>query len=576
MGPIFWNETMTAPRRARFFIARVAYGLLLLLVAATTWLVVQGTHSLRGLGDAARFRETLLAILGPFQLALALFIPAVVTAGAISQEKDRRTLELLLLTRLTSGELVLGRLSSSLVGLLATMAAGLPLFACLPLLGGVSVEQVARVTLVTVATIIVSGSVGAVVAFWRETTFQTLALVTLILVAWLAAGEVVAAGAPGKIWAATISPGRALLVAMVDPAIDAGLPIVGGPLAGFCLFSLVLTLITNGVAIARVRAWNTTREPWRRQAASAERESVIVREDAAPLAPERAKTNHEPRRVWDWPVLWREMATWAFGRKLVIVRALYLAAFAVAVWGSAAPGNAAVSFVALAVLSLALINALGVTSITMERDLGALDLLLVTDLTPREVVFGKLAGALYNTKEMVLAPVALCVWLWWKRSLSAENASYVIGTLLALDVFAAVLGLHCGMLYERGRTAIAVSLGTLFFLMVGVGLCIAILVAFADPFGNAFSAQLAPFLAFMLGGAIGLWRALANHRPSAALGLAAIILPLATFWAITSYFLRYTQGVALVVTAAYGFATIAMLLPAVADLDSTIGRNREG
>ena len=70
-------------------------------------------------------------------------------------------------------------------------------------------------------------------------------------------------------------------------------------------------------------------------------------------------------------------------------------------------------------------------------------------------------------------------------------------------------------------------------------------------------------------------RALAGHRPSAALGLAAILLPLATFWAITSYFLRYTQGIALVVTAAYGFATLAMLLPAVADLDSTIGRNRE-
>jgi hypothetical protein len=282
--------------------------------------------------------------------------------------------------------------------------------------------------------------------------------------------------------------------------------------------------------------------------------------------------------VWDWPVLWREMRTWAYGRRIVIVRAIYLLTFVAAAWAIVqypGPPVAAMAVALLAVISLALVNALSVTSITMERDLGALDLLLASDLSAREVVFGKLAGAIFNTKEMVVLPIVLCGVLWWMGALSLENASYVVGTLLGLDVFAAVLGLHCGMLYERSRTAIAVSLGTLFFLLVGVGLCVAILVAFADPFGNAFTAQLPPFLAFMLGGTIGLWLALCSPRPSAALGLAAILLPLATFWAITSYFLRYTQGVAVVVTAAYGFATLAMLLPALADLDTTIGRNRE-
>ncbi|NIL96723.1 MAG: hypothetical protein GTO62_06180, partial [Planctomycetales bacterium] len=51
----------------------------------------------------------------------------------------------------------------------------------------------------------------------------------------------------------------------------------------------------------------------------------------------------------------------------------------------------------LMVLSLVMINALGVTSITNERDGRALDLLLVTDLSPREFLFGKLAGVLYVT-----------------------------------------------------------------------------------------------------------------------------------------------------------------------------------
>ena len=45
----------------------------------------------------------------------------------------------------------------------------------------------------------------------------------------------------------------------------------------------------------------------------------------------------------------------------------------------------------------------------------ALDLLLVTDLTAKEFVFGKLGGVFYNTKEMVLLPMALCVYLWFER-----------------------------------------------------------------------------------------------------------------------------------------------------------------
>jgi ABC-type transport system involved in multi-copper enzyme maturation permease subunit len=588
VGPVFWNEIATAPRRVRFFVGRVAYGLLLVLVVGTTWLVVQGIHALRGPGDTARFGETLLAILAALQLTLVLCVAAVASASSVNQEKDRRTLSLLLLTRLTNHELVLGKLSASLAGLLAILAAGLPVFGSLPLLGGVSWGQVGRVTVVTLATALAAGSLGVLVAFWRDKTFQTLALLMLIIVGWLGLGEAMAAGwlgtawggVPWNVWAATFSPWRALLVAMVEvPQAETSLSVVGGPVIGFVLFAAILAILLNGIAIARVRVWNTTQEPRPRKAEPTDRETIFGPKHVGAAVISRGQSGiARARRVWDRPVLWREMRTWAYGKRIVIVRLFYLLAFGAAAWGvlqSTSGGVAAVAFVSLAAISLALINALGVTSITMERDLGALDLLLVTDLSAREVVFGKLAGAVFNAKEMVLLPLALCAALAWTGVVSLENASYIIGTLLALDIFAAVLGLHCGMLYERSRTAIAVSLGTLLFLLVGVGLCVAILVAFADPFGNAFTAQLPPFLAFMLGGTIGLWLALSSPRPSPALGLASILLPLATFWAITSYFLRYTQGVAVVVTAAYAFATLAMLLPALADLDTTIGRNRE-
>ena len=39
---------------------------------------------------------------------------------------------------------------------------------------------------------------------------------------------------------------------------------------------------------------------------------------------DRTKSRSEvSRRVWDNPVLWRETCTWAYGRKILFIRAVY-------------------------------------------------------------------------------------------------------------------------------------------------------------------------------------------------------------------------------------------------------------
>src|SRR5205807_2692805 len=163
----------------------------------------------------------------------------------------------------------------------------------------------------------------------------------------------------------------------------------------------------------------------------------------------------------------------------------------------------------LAVLSLMLINAQAVTALTSERDARALDLLLVTDLTPKEFVFGKLWGAFYNTKEMVLFPAAMCVYLWWAGVVSLENLAYLAAGWLVLCGFSAMLGVHTGMNYVNSRGAVAVSLGTVFFLFVGVAVCMRIMVAFS----GSFQVQLTPFLTAIFGGGTGLAFALGVRNP---------------------------------------------------------------
>jgi hypothetical protein len=196
---------------------------------------------------------------------------------------------------------------------------------------------------------------------------------------------------------------------------------------------------------------------------------------------------------------------------------------------------------------------------------------LVTDLTPKEIVFGKLGGVFYNTKEMVLLPMALCACLWFWRAISLENLAYLLGGLTALYLFVAVLGVHAGINYVSSRTAIAASLGTVFFHFVGVALCMRMMEAFS----GSFQAQLQPFLAFMLGGGVGLYVALGARNPSTAIGVASFLCPFATFYAITSFRMDYTLGVFLVMVAAYGFTTAAMLVPAIYEFDVATGRTTE-
>ena len=120
--------------------------------------------------------------------------------------------------------------------------------------------------------------------------------------------------------------------------------------------------------------------------------------------------------------------------------------------GESGSTNLSILMVPLLVLSLVLVNALAVTSITTERDLGALDLLLVTDLKPAEFIFGKLGGVFYVAKEMVLLPLALCVYLWWIDAISLEYLVYIVGGLAVMNVFVATLGVHTGLAYANSRT----------------------------------------------------------------------------------------------------------------------------
>ena len=590
VGPVFNRELATAPRSWRLYLSRAIYVGALFGLVCTAWLILFGSQPMRTLGDLARFGAAIFALLAPVQLAMAVGFSALLTAAAVAQEKDRRTLDLLLMTRMTNSELVVGKLLASMLTVLVLILAGVPLFLLLAMFGGVSHAQIARIFGVTLAAAFAAGSLGSTIALWREKTFQSLAMTALALMIWLIAGEGIAtlgdeeplaAGANASDWAVAISPLRAIFAAAAPRTsftpMFAAARWLGAPSDFFTIASTTLALALNLLAIVLVRVWNPTREA-RPQTADESHDAPLADVDAVRnihAAPGRTK------EVWDNPILWREICTWAYGKKVVIIKLAYLAIFAACAWamygvlqadprptvrGSLPDASQAV--LPLLVLGLVLVNALAVTSITNERDSGALDLLLVTDLTPKEIIFGKLGGVLYNAKEMIVLPALLCVVCWWYERITTENLLFMLGSLLVLNAFVAMLGVHSGMTYPNSRSAVGVSIGTLLFLLLGVAVCMRMMVAFQANFENQFLS----FAAFMLGGAAGLYFVLGRRNPSPAIYWTSAAAPFATFYVISSILQLSYGAAALVTVLMYSFATASMLVPALFEFDVATGR----
>ncbi len=605
LGPIFMRELVTVPRRKGHFPSRAALLGLLAILGVTLWQATIGFTKTATLGETARFGLLLFQIVVYVELLLLLFFAALSAASTVSQEKDRRTFILLLLTDMRDYEIVLGKLLGSLLPLTAMLLTSVPVLAMLLLLGGIDPSQVIQAALVLATAAYAAGSLGGLVALWRERTYQALALSVLCLVLYICFA--LAIGQVGPL----ISPDVNWLVvqAWFDPFIVMQ-SVLEPPAAGWNFlppaygFSLVMTgffVVLNLIGVWKLRKWNPSGEPiMQREGPGVDPEADLSPDE---LKQFRAKAHAAPgtvRQVGENPILWRETKTLAYGRRPLLVKLAFgivLALIAYFAYGELTqPGGrsayaAAYGLVPVTVLSMLLIAAQAVTSITSERDGGALDILLVTDISPYEFVFGKLFGVVKNTWQFIVPPVLMAFYYAFEGVLTktpttlgiAERFVYnlapmvaTVGAILVLFAFAIVLGLHVALRLTNSRLAIVNTLGTVFFLCVGTLICIYTIVIN----GGSFANQWLSFIAFLVLGIGGLVWVLSADRPSTALTIGSVACPLAMFYCVTNILIAKpgTDESAdplvpfLTLAGAFCWTIAAMLVPLLSEFDVALGR----
>ncbi len=155
-GPIFDKELRVASRRKRYYWLRGAFILLLLLFIWWAW----STETSFGSGSAAyvsaRMSTVSRAVVNAVVWLEFITLPllaALIMSNSISQEINRRTLDVLLTTPITALQLAMGKLLSCLLQLAILVGITLPLLAIIRVFGGVPWDYTCASLSVTAATI---------------------------------------------------------------------------------------------------------------------------------------------------------------------------------------------------------------------------------------------------------------------------------------------------------------------------------------------------------------------------------------------------------------------------------------
>ncbi len=190
-GPVFVHESIVATRRWQLYALRSLFVLGLLVALLLAWMSVQSQYGKGGgelpIRGLAAMGQSFYIAIATVQLALVLIIAPGATAATICQDRARGTLTHMLVTDLTSSEIVLGKLAARLAPVVSLVAATIPVLALAGLLGGVVIEAIVALTLITLVLAIFGCTLALAISVRASKTHEVLMAVYGIEAVWVLA-----------------------------------------------------------------------------------------------------------------------------------------------------------------------------------------------------------------------------------------------------------------------------------------------------------------------------------------------------------------------------------------------------
>lgn len=517
-GPVLFYDLTTRARRGRYSLIRVAFALVLFVLLWQVHFSFESAHWVRmaggpGPGSLQRIRQLYAAqffnLFMMVQLfAIVLLTPAY-TAGAIAEEKDRRTLEFLLATDLGNREIVLSKLLARFADLVLLILTGLPILSLTELWGGIDPDLLLAGYAATFLTLVSIASLCILVSVHARKARDAIVLSYLAIVAYAGLSGMVYSILKYPALAKTTLPipgfsltvqdfvdvvtiGNPLLIpARIDRAMMGGTRTVNQVafplLAGYAWFHLPIAMLFTLVAVTRLRIVamrEATRQTARRKSAG-----------------KRQRPSWWRPRVGRRPMTWKEICiepgfafNW-FGK--TIFGLIILASFIPAVWivvdlylafrgvalrqggfsrtfwlQLAGRVNDWVRIVGTLVATLTLVGVAvrAASSVIGEKDRQTWDSLMTTPLESRDMLFGKWLGSVFSVRWVVLWLIVVwCVGVFL-GGLYSFAVPWIVLSWIVYATFLATVGLWFSTVCRSSLSAALSTLAATVFCFGGLRL----------------------------------------------------------------------------------------------------------
>lgn len=179
LNPVFRREVRTVLRTWKTFIAISVYLLCLGGVAALAFMLMISNSVYSGFNPQQS--SAMYMVLSGFQLGLIILIVPALTGGAISSERERQTLDLMLVTKMSTLSIIVGKLVSSLLVVLLLIVASLPVFAILMYYGNVTIINLLAMFGFFMVTACTVGSISILLSTVIKKTVISIVLTYIVL-----------------------------------------------------------------------------------------------------------------------------------------------------------------------------------------------------------------------------------------------------------------------------------------------------------------------------------------------------------------------------------------------------------
>ena len=182
INPVYKRETMVSSRSFRMSLIVLVFNSVLAVVALLSMYSVIARVKVTAEIRYSSFME-LYTFVATMEFIMLLFIIPAITAGSISGERERQTLELMLTTKMTPAQIVFGKLFSSLSTVAMLIISSFPVLSLVFIYGGVRIPDVGMLLLCYVTTAFLAGCLGICFSsvFKRSTLATVVSYCVIIL-----------------------------------------------------------------------------------------------------------------------------------------------------------------------------------------------------------------------------------------------------------------------------------------------------------------------------------------------------------------------------------------------------------